>query len=184
MCRSGTTPSSATDVRSNIVQDSRRNTNKSDPAVDPRIAWPDPEMPWTLGPVTIRNNVIANPTSAANCMLCVEDYSYTKSAEQMGISADGNVYGRLSSGQPTWLSIWSRANVNPNPFIFTTLASFKSTTGQEARGREYVGTNIVDSKFNLVSSVSSVASDVAVGLPSNVATAIGRPAGVKYLGRW
>ncbi len=59
----------------NIVQDNRRNTNKSDPAVDPRIAWPDPEMPWTLGPVTIRNNVVANPPRAANCLLCVEDYS-------------------------------------------------------------------------------------------------------------
>ena len=41
----------------NIVQDSRRNTNRYDQAVDQRIAWPDPEMPWTLGPVTIRNNV-------------------------------------------------------------------------------------------------------------------------------
>ena len=148
------------------------------------MAWPDPAMPWTLGPVTIRNNVIANASSAANCLLCVEDYSYTRSAEQMGISANGNVYGRLSASQPTWLSLWSRANVNPNPHIFTSLAALKSTTGQEARGREYVGTNIVDSRFNLVSSVSSVAADVAEGLPSNVATAIGRPAGAKYLGRW
>lgn len=168
----------------NIVQDTRRNTNKSDQAVDPRIAWPDPAMPWTLGPVTIRNNVIANPSSSANCLLCVEDYSYTKSAEQMGVSANGNVYGRLSSSQPTWLSLWSRANTNPNPYIFTTLASLRSTTGQEARGREYVGSSIVDGNNNLVSSVSSLANDVAEALPSNIATAIGRTAGAKKIGRW
>lgn len=168
----------------NIVQDSRRNTNKNDQAVDPRIAWPDSAMPWTLGPVTIRNNVIANASSAANCLLCVEDYSYKNSAEQMGVTANGNVYGRLSSSQPTWISLWSRANTNPNPYVFTTLAALKSTTGQESRGREYVGTNIVDSNLNLVSSVSGQASDIAEALPSDVASAIGRTAGTRYLGRW
>lgn len=168
----------------NIVQDSRRNTSKSDQAVDPRIAWPDPSMPWTLGPVTIRNNVIANPTSAANCMLCVEDYSHKNSAEQMGITANGNVYGRQSASQPTWISIWSRGNTNPNPYIFTTLAALRSTTGQEARGREYTGMNIVNGSLDLVSSVSGKASEIAEALPSDVASAIGRPAGTRSLGRW
>ncbi|MFT3970686.1 MAG: right-handed parallel beta-helix repeat-containing protein [Micropruina sp.] len=168
----------------NLVQDTRRNTNKSDAAVDTRIAWPDAEMPWTLGPVTVRNNVVANSTSSANCLLCVEDYSKTMSAEQMGISANSNVYGRPSSSQPTWIAIWSRGNTNPNPYVFTTLAALTSTTGQEAKGREYVGTSIVDSSLNLVSSVSSLASSVAEGLPSDVATAIGRTSGTKYLGRW
>lgn len=168
----------------NIVQDSRRNTNKNDAAVDPRIAWPDKEMPWTLGPVTIRNNVIANASSSANCLLCVEDYSYKNSAEQMGITANGNVYGRLSASQPTWFSLWSRANTNPNPYVFTTLAALKSTTGQEARGREYVGTSIVDGNLNLVSSVSSQASAIAEALPADVATAIGRTSGIRALGRW
>ncbi|MFT4297379.1 MAG: right-handed parallel beta-helix repeat-containing protein [Micropruina sp.] len=167
----------------NIVQDTRRNTNRYDQAVDPRISWPDPEMPWTLGPVTVRNNVIANPTTAANCLVCVEDYSATKTAEQMGVTFNGNVYGRATS-KPTWLAIWSRGKVNPNPYVFTTLAAFKSTTGQEARGREYVGTNIVDGNLKLTSAVKSVEASVAEALPSDVATAIGRTAGSRTLGRW
>ena len=168
----------------NLVQDTRRNTNKSDPAVDTRIAFPDPEMPWTLGPVTVRNNVFANATSSANCLICVEDYSQKNSAEQMGITYNGNVYGRLSSSQPSWIAIWSRANTNVNPYVITTLAAFKSTTGQESSGREYVGSSIVDSNLNLVSSVSGLASTTAEGLPSDVASAIGRSAGAKNLGRW
>jgi parallel beta-helix repeat protein len=168
----------------NLVQDTRRNTNRSDPAVDARIAFPDPEMPWTLGPVTVRNNVFANASSSANCLICVEDYSQKKSGEQMGITFNGNVYGRLTASQPSWIAIWSRANVNPNPYVITTLVSFKSTTGQESTGREYVGSSIVDSNLKLVSSVSSLASTTAEGLPSDVASAIGRSAGSKNLGRW
>ena len=45
----------------NLVQDPRRNTDRNDPAVDSRQAWPDRTMPWTLGPVQVRNNVIADP---------------------------------------------------------------------------------------------------------------------------
>ena len=168
----------------NIVQDNRRNTNKNDAAVDPRIAWPDPAMPWTLGPVTIRNNVVANSTSAANCLLCVEDYSKTKSAEQMGISANSNVYGRPSASLPNWIAIWSRGNVNPNPHVFTTLAALQSTTGQESKGKEFVGASIVDSSLNLTSTVSGQAGSIAEALPSDVASAIGRSAGTKRLGHW
>ncbi|MFT3832716.1 MAG: right-handed parallel beta-helix repeat-containing protein [Micropruina sp.] len=166
----------------NIVQDDRRNTNPSDQAVDKRISWPDPEMPWTLGPVTIKNNVVADSTTDANCMLCVEDYSKKKSAEQMGIVANGNVYGRPSASRPTWLVVWSKGAGNPG--VYTTLSAFKSATGQESRGREYVGASIVDSKLSLTSSVKSAAADIAEALPSNVATAIGQPAGSRTLGHW
>ena len=44
-----------------LVQDARRNTNRYDQAVDPRIPWPDPEMPWQLEDVTMSNNVIGLP---------------------------------------------------------------------------------------------------------------------------
>ncbi|MDO5735954.1 MAG: right-handed parallel beta-helix repeat-containing protein [Propionibacteriaceae bacterium] len=168
----------------NIVQDSRRNTNRGDPAVDPRVSFPDPEMPWTLGAVAIRNNVIADAAVSASCLLCVEDYSYSKSAEQMGISANGNVYGRTSANQPKWVSVWSRGNTNPNPFVFTSLKEFTATTGQESRGREFVGAGILDGNSKLVSSVSSQAASIAEALPVDVAVAIGRPAGSRQLGHW
>ncbi len=92
----------------NLVQDSRRNTNPNDPAVDPRVPWPDPAMPWTLGPVTVANNVVGNARASANCLLCVEDYSQQKTAEQMGITANSDVYHRPTASQPSWLVVWSR----------------------------------------------------------------------------
>lgn len=168
----------------NLVQDSRRNTDRSDPAVDSRISWPDPEMPWTLGPVTVRNNVVADPNSSASCLLCVEDYSRTMSAEQMGVTANADVYHRPDNSSPTWLALWSRANVNVNPYTFTSLPSLASTTGQERQGREYVGSTIVDSSGDLAPSVESSASTIAEPLPSDVASAIGRPSGSRHLGKW
>jgi parallel beta-helix repeat protein len=168
----------------NLVQDTRRNTNKNDPAADPRIPFPDPAMPWTLGPVTVRNNVIANPSSAANCLLCVEDYSFQVSAEQMKITANSNVYARASASEPKWIAVWSRANVNSNPHVFTSLSALQSTTGQEKKGKEYVGTAITDAKLNLVSSVKSQEATIAEPLPADIASAIGRPAGSAVLGRW
>lgn len=167
-----------------IVQDTRRNTNRSDQAVDPRLSFPDPAMPWTLGPVAIRNNVIANAASSSDCLLCVEDYSWSKSGQQMGVSANGNVYGRSAGSKPNWLAIWSRADVNRNPYVLTTLKDFTATTGQESTGREYVGASIVDADSKLISSVSSQANNVAEALPADVGTAIGRPSGSRHLGHW
>ena len=168
----------------NVVQDSRRNTNRKDPAVDPRVSFPDPEMPWILGAVAIHNNVIVNAATSADCLLCVEDYSGSKSAEQMGISANGNVYGRTSALQPKWVSVWSRADKNPNPLVFLTLKDFTATTGQETRGRELMGSSIIDKELKLVASVSSQSADIAEALPADVAVVIGRPAESRHLGHW
>lgn len=168
----------------NLVQDSRRNTNRLDQAVDPRQPFPDPTMPWTLGPVTVRNNVVASSTPVANCLLCVEDYSHQKTAAQMGITADGDVYHRTTAGAPTWLAVWSRGAVNPNPYVFTTITGLRSTTGQEAHGRAYLGAPVVDSSGALVPAVAAVTGSVAQPLPATVAELVGRPAGTRHLGRW
>jgi hypothetical protein len=165
-----------------LAQDYRRNTNQYDPAVDKRIPWPDPEMPWQLDDVTLSNNVLGLPGNSTNSVLCVEDYSGKETAEAMRIKVNGNVYNRMSSSSPTWLTIWSRGA--SNPAVFTTLAAFKSGTGQEARGREYTGSAVVSDTGALAESVQSLASSIAVGLPSDVAAAIGRPAGSTRLGAW
>lgn len=166
----------------NLVQDSRRNTDSSDQAVDPRIAFPDPAMPWQLGPVRVSNNVFGSPTTAANCLICVEDYSGQESAAAMKITTNGNVYYRESAQRPTWLAVWSRGAGNPQ--VFTTLSAFRSATGQEVRGREYVGTAAVSSVGALSSTVTSIAAQIALPLPSDVAAAIKRPAGSTQLGVW
>lgn len=164
-----------------LAQDTRRNTNRSDPAVDTRVSWPDAEMPWQLDYVTLGNNVLGNPASG-NALLCAEDYTYTESAEQMHIASNGNVYNRASSSSPSWVSIWTKGK--GGAYTFTTLAAMKSTTGQEARSREYTGASVVDSSGVLSSGVSNEASSVAVPLPSSVASAIGRTAGTQTLGAW
>ena len=164
-----------------LVQDFRRNTNKSDQAVDPRISWPDLEMPWQLDSVTVSNNVVALPTTAGNCLLCVEDYSGQESAEAMKIKANGNFYNRSGSSSPTWLAVWSRGA--GNPYVFTTLAALKSTTGQEARGQELTGSAAVTAAGSL-SDATNRSAAVALPLPSDVASAIGRPSGAVQLGIW
>lgn len=167
----------------NLVQDPRRNTDPTDQAVDSRQPWPNTDMPWTLTDVEVSNNVIANPTGSANCLVCVEDYSRKNTAESMRITINGNVYARRSASQPTWLAVWSRGAV-VNPYVFTTLARFSATTGQEARGREYVGTSIVEGDGRLVSSVASDADAVALPLPAEVAKAIRAKSGARSLGRF
>lgn len=166
----------------NLVQDSRRNTDRNNPAVDRRVPFPDPAMPWTLGPVVVRNNVLSQPTPGGNCVLCVEDYSRQRTAEQMGISSNGNVYHRRDSATPTWLTVWSRGSANPS--VFTTLAQMTAATGQERRGRELVGAAVVSAAGVPTASVAALAPAVAEPLPADVAALIGRPAGSAHLGLW
>ena len=68
--------------------------------------------------------------------------------------------------------------------LFTSLSALQSTTGQEKKGKEFVGTPIVDANLNLVASVRGQQASIAEPLPSDVASAIGRPAGSTVLGRW
>ena len=165
-----------------LAQDGRRNTNSSDPAVDPRVPFPDPEMPWELQDVSISNNVIGLPEATTNCVLCVEDYSKKESGEAMRIFTDGNVYNRSSSSSPSWLVIWSRGASSPS--VHTTLDSYRAATGREARGREYVGTAVVSPAGVLSSSVQGVAGEVALPLPTDLAAEAGQAAGVRHLGAW
>jgi parallel beta-helix repeat protein len=168
----------------NLVQDARRNTDKNDPAVDQRQPWPNRDMPWTLGPVQVRNNVIADPDPSAVCLLCVEDYSWSKSAEQMRITANNNVYGGKSAKKARWAVVWSRANVNTDPRVFTTLKAFTKKTKQETKGLDRMGTAVLDKKLELVKAVKTKSAKTAQPLPAEIASAIGRPAGSKVLGHY
>ena len=165
-----------------LAQDSRRNTNPSDLAVDPRVPFPDPEMPWELQDVELNNNVIGLPSGATNCVLCVEDYSKKESGEAMRIFTNGNIYNRSSATSPVWLVIWSRGATNPS--VHTTLDSFRAATGRESRGREFVGSTVVSPAGVLGSSIQAVTDQVALPLPADVAALAGQPAGVRHLGAW
>jgi hypothetical protein len=159
----------------NIVQDDRvyaTNTWAKHPN-DP------PSMTWLLGPVEVRNNVVANPRSG-NCLLCVEDYSRTRSAEAMGISANSNVYNRASTSSPTWAVVWSRGSANPA--VFNDLIAFRTATGQESNGVLTTGTAIVDREGKPTTSMPN--SSIAQPLPASIATLVSQPTGARRLGAW
>ncbi|MGZ4753634.1 MAG: right-handed parallel beta-helix repeat-containing protein [Acidimicrobiia bacterium] len=161
----------------NLVQDTRRPTSATTAGVDKRQPFPDPTMTWLNGPAVIVNNVIANQKSGT-CMLCVEDYSKQRTAEQIGVTAKGNVYNRPTATSPSWLVVWSRAAANPA--TFTTLAAFQAATGQEAGGQQLDGASVVDAAGNLVANLAST----AVPLPSAIGGLTGYPTGATQLGAW
>ncbi len=161
----------------NIVQDTRHPTSATSAGRDPRQPFPDPTMTWLNGPVVTMNNVIANQRSG-NCMLCVEDYSHERSAAQIGVTANSNVYNRPSSTSPALLVVWSRGA--GDPATYTTLTAFRTATGQEGAGQLINGTGAVDPNGIVTASMTNTAQP----LPAAVANATGMPAGSRRLGAW
>jgi hypothetical protein len=164
----------------NIVQGERRASNLATPGHDPRQALPDPTVTWITGQVTLKNNVLANSTF--KCNLCVEDYSHQKSAAQMQIATDGNVYQRMNATSPNWMIVWSRGA--GDPAVFTTVAGFVKATGQDADSLVIEGAPALSDTSLLLPKVAEAISAVARPLPAGVATLIGRPAGSLHLGAW
>jgi trimeric autotransporter adhesin len=165
-----------------LVQDSRRASDLSIPGHDPRQPMPDPTMTWLLGPASVGNNVMSGIQSGAVCLLCVEDYSHERSAAQMGVTADGNVYNRLAGGQPPWMVVWSRGA--GDPAVYTTVSAFTAATGQEAHGLAVEGTPVANSDGVLTPALVAAESSVARPVPAVVAEAVNRPAGASHLGAW
>lgn len=162
----------------NIVQDNRRGDDPSVPGHDPRRPFPDPTMPWVNGPVTVRNNVMS--ASSGNCLLCVEDYSGEFSAEEMGVTANNNVYQRTNSSSPQFTVVWSRGAGNPS--VFPDLPAFKAASGQESRSLQLVGTSAADAQGRTTAAVRQATDTVSVALPQSIAQMLGLDTGARVLG--
>jgi trimeric autotransporter adhesin len=161
----------------NIVQDTRLPTSATSVGRDKRQPFPDPTMTWLNGPVKVANNVIANQRTG-NCMLCVEDYSKKRTADQIGVTANGNVYNRPAAASPSWLVVWSTGA--GNPAVYTSLAAFRTGTGQESGGLSLDGASLLDT----VGSLLAAPTNTPLGLPAAVATATGHPTGTAFTGAW
>ncbi|WP_299038926.1 right-handed parallel beta-helix repeat-containing protein [uncultured Pseudokineococcus sp.] len=164
----------------NLVQDSRRASDRSTPGHDPRQAFPDPTMTWLLGPAAVSNNVLANPRAGTNCLLCVEDYSHERSAAQIGVRAESNVYNRATASAPSWVVVWSRGVGDPQ--VFTDLAAFSRSAGQEARGTLVTGAPVVDGRGRPTAAMP--ADGTAQPLPAAIAALTGEASGARHLGAW
>jgi len=162
----------------NIVQDSRRASNLSTPGHDKRQPLPDPTMTWIVGPVTVSNNIVGETTG--NCLLCVEDYSKQYTAEQMGVTARGNVYQRPTASAPSWLTVWSKGAGNPG--VYTTLATFVAATGQEKASLDIVSSPVVGANDAATAAVTAQAGAVAQPLPDRIGALTGKPTGTRQLG--
>ena len=157
----------------NAVQDNRRGSNKSDPGHDPRQPFPDTTMPWIIRNVSISNNVLSN-LGGGNANFAVEDFSKVFTAEQMKIVSRGNLYHRVTKASPKWSVVWAKAAANPA--VFTTLAEFQRSTGQESSSQEITMSNLP------AADVASRTGAIAQPLPADVATLIGSAGGLKVLG--
>jgi nitrous oxidase accessory protein NosD len=115
-----------------VVQDPRDGANASEPGHDHRRPVPDPTMTWQAGRVSIGDSVLGAARSSANCVLCVEDYTQRRSAAQMGVTEDADLFVRTSG--PRWLVVWSAGK--GNPAVFTSLAAYRSASGQGAHSVE------------------------------------------------
>jgi trimeric autotransporter adhesin len=165
----------------NIVQDTRRASDRSVPGHDPRQAFPDPTMTWINTNATVRNNVVAD-AKGANCLLCVEDYSKSFTADQLKITSDGNIFQRTTLSDPRWTAIWAQGAANP--LVFTTLSAFRSATGQASHSIEVVGQPVTNSDGSLVDSLVSRADEIGQPLPTAIATLAGKTAGLRFVGAW
>ena len=162
----------------NITQDTRRASNLAAAGHDKRQKLPDPTVTWITGNITVGNNVLAN--AKGKCLLCVEDYSHQRSAAQMNIQSDGNIFQRPSKSAPTWAVVWSRGA--GNPAVFNTVDDFSGATGRDVNSRALDGSAVLSSLTTLTSAVNAWTSTVARPLPAGVAGLIGQPAGTKHLG--
>ncbi len=164
----------------NITQGDRRASNLSIPGHDPRQVLPDPTVTWVTGQVTVKNNVLANSTG--NCVLCVEDYSHQRSAQQMQINSNGNVFQRTSTAKPIWLVVWSRGA--GNPAVYTKLGDYVAATGQDRQSLSIDSGQALSGVATPLATVTAAAARVAQPLPPAVATLLGKPAGSLTLGAW
>ena len=153
-----------------VMQDSRKQTNLSTPGHDPRQKLPDMTVPWRSNVITIRNNIFDN--AKGNAVVAIEDYTFTSTAEQMHVTTDYNMYARAKATAPTWLVLWSAGSGNShNPYVFKTLAAFRTAKHQEAHSATAV-------------TMASMPAIAGAPLPSSIAGVAGRAAGLTRVGAW
>lgn len=159
-----------------VVQDSRLASNPATPGHDRLQPVPDPTVTWVAGSVTVSDNIFSHAAGSSPCVLCVQDATHQRTAEQMDVIANGNVYNRVSATSPAALVAWSTGAGVQN---FPSLPAFQAATGQDTASVAVDGPSVVDGNGKLVSSLPAT---VAQPLPAAVAATVGLPAGTRQVG--
>ena len=147
----------------------RDATDTSSSDHDSRFPAPQPGITWNTHDIVIRNNVMYDGTPNSFAMLNTDDITHVSNATASNISADYSVYIRAVPSTPQWIGRWA---AYPAPIkTATTLAGFRTATGQEAHGVGYDApatpllVNVAASDFRVSSTTP-----MGTNLPPNVAT--------------
>lgn len=159
-----------------LVQDSRRPATA--PGRDPRQPFPDPTMTWVITSATFVNNVLANQRGGRPCMLCAQDGERLRTAEQMGVVTNHNVYNRPDLRTPSRLVTWSRGPAAPEHYA--ALSPFRFDTGQETAGHQVDGAPVVTTTGRPTAAMPP--SSTALPIPADISSLTGIPSGSRHHG--
>jgi parallel beta-helix repeat protein len=135
-------------------------------------------IPYNVGDVVVRNNLISTARSGTSQLVSTEDTTRSKSAGAMGVSMDYDAYHTASSRVPTWLIGW--ANYPSGYGVFKDVKTFSAKSGQEKHGSSRVTVGnpfFTDPKHGDFSLSTAAKALPTVALPANVAAALGVAAG-------
>jgi parallel beta-helix repeat protein len=102
-----------------------------EPPYDDRGPNPDPQVSWNVDRVAIRNNVLSAGQNDGPCGLSTDDINHERSADDMHVSADFDVFHRPND-VPHFLACW--ANWPTSRDTFPHLGDFVTETGEEVHG--------------------------------------------------
>lgn len=129
--------------------------------------------------INFRNNVVA--FANASCPVLVHDLTKKYTGAQLGINFNGTAYHRSSASAPADFACW--ANGSSGLLSIKSLASFQSTIGLDKQSKEFTGTAILDSAYQLTSAASSAAASVPLAVnDSTIAGMLGVSTGWKGVG--
>ncbi|MCW2530398.1 MAG: hypothetical protein JWM76_5258 [Pseudonocardiales bacterium] len=149
-----------------MLQDTRDQANAGDQGHDPRRPIPDPTMPWKVANISVMNTIFLQ--SDSHTTINIRDYTNTRSAAQMNISINGNLFTRAASGEI--LTVWQESG---SALTLARTVAAIAVTGAGASNAE----NVVGQ-----APTATPARSFAQPLPADVATAISQPTGTRQVG--
>lgn len=159
---------------------------------DPRQAVGDVTMNnWLMQSYTVRNCIFA-PGDKQFAYLPIEDLqSPQRNWPDWGIISNGNLFNRLSTSNPSWAFLLPGGTAQAQNIFAGSgaLASWRSTTGQDASSIEVVGPSVCGADGWLTAPNKALygkggAQCPAVALPADIAAAIGVPTGDRHVGAY
>ncbi len=120
-----------------VIQDRRRASDLDIPGHDSRRQLPDPTVTWLTGPVGIMANVVVGKSGAEAPLLSVTDTSGGRSAHDMHVTANANLYHAEVDGEPDPAFAWSMTPGRTSDFA--TLSDFRQSSGQDANSVWTIG---------------------------------------------